>query len=193
MSCPKDSVLSVLSGRILQNLRFVDDYAPPWDSENHDDPPYSDTQLVISLLGILIFPHERAPDALGDLLEEYHGPLDEIVAVRYSAHASGLLTLPGPDGTAETIDPTSLRNLPRLLRNSIAHFNIRAIDIDGRFGGIRIWNRNRRHEIDFVADLYFDSFRPLAEHILGCLHDREGLQLADPPDPLEELAKKRRF
>ena len=68
------------------------------------------------------------------------------------------------DGATETIDPRSLKNLPRLLRNSIAHFNIRPIGVDGRFGGIRIWNRNPKGQITFVADLDFDAFRPLAEH-----------------------------
>lgn len=193
MSYPIGSLLSVLAGRVLQNLRFVHDHAPVWDphSETSDDPPFSNTQLVISLLGVLIFPHERAPDALGDLLEGYRGPLEQIVSIRYSADASGLVSLPVAEGVAEAIDPKSLKNLPRLLRNSIAHFNIRPIDVNGRFGGIRIWNRNRRQEIDFVADLDFDAFRPLAEHILSSLHDREGLQLVDPPDPLDELMKKR--
>jgi hypothetical protein len=41
------------------------------------------------------------------------------------------------------------------LRHSIAHFNIRPLDVDGRFGGIRLWNKNPRGGIDFIADLYF--------------------------------------
>jgi hypothetical protein len=33
----------------------------------------------------------------------------------------------------------------------------------------------------FVADLGFDTFRPLAEHIQRGLHDREGLELLTRP------------
>lgn len=86
-----------------------------------------------------------------------------------------------------------MKNLPRLLRNSIAHFNIRPIDVNGRFGGIRIWNRNQKGQITFVADLDFDAFRPLAEHILHSLHDREGLELIDPPDRLDGLNKQQKL
>jgi hypothetical protein len=189
MSYPIGSLLSVLAGRVQKNLEFVDHFAPEWDpdSPRKDDPPYADTQLLISLLGILIFPHERVPDALGELLNDFDAPLDAIIKVRYSSEVHGGITLPGPDGVPETIDAGSLKDLPRLLRNSIAHFNIRPIDVDGRFGGIRIWNRNRRGQMTFVADMDFDAFRPLAYHILHCLHDREGLPLDDPPDPLEEV------
>ena len=189
MSYPIGSLLSVLAGRVEENLAFIDRHAPEWDpnSPRSDDPPFADTQLLISLLGILIFPHERVPDALGELLKEFDAPLDAIIQVRYSSQVSGGISLTGPNGLPETIDATSLKDLPRLLRNSIAHFNIRPIDVDGRFGGIRIWNRNSKGKITFVADMDFDAFRPLAYHILHCLHDREGLPLDDPPDPLEEI------
>jgi len=192
MSYPIGSLLSVLAGRVQENLKFVDCHAPKWDpnSPHSDDPPYADTQLLISLLGILIFPHERVPDALGELLNEFDVPLDAIIQVRYSSQVNGGICLTDADGLPETIDATSLKDLPRLLRNSIAHFNIRPIDVHGRFGGIRIWNRNRKGDITFVADMDFDAFRPLAHHILRCLHDREGLPLDDPPDPLKEVGRR---
>jgi hypothetical protein len=88
-----------------------------------NEPPYADTQLLISLLGILIFPHERTPEALGELLDGYDGPIDEIIRVRYSAEPNGRVRLTADDGTSEIIDAKSVKNLPRLLRNSIAHFD----------------------------------------------------------------------
>jgi hypothetical protein len=177
------------------NLEFVNHYAPKWDPKDlrsSDQPPFRDTQLVISLLGILIFPHECAEKALGDLLDGYEGSFDEVLQVRYSTEANGRVILMAPEGRSETVDARSLKELPRLLRNSIAHFNIRPLDVhgDGRFSGVRIWNRNRKDQIDFVADLDFDAFLPLAYHILHSLHDREGLQLDDRPDPLIELKKQ---
>jgi hypothetical protein len=44
-----------------------------------DNPPFADTQLLISLLGILIFPHERTPNTLCELLDGYEALLDEII------------------------------------------------------------------------------------------------------------------
>lgn len=195
MSFPKGSLLSVLAGRVLENLEFIDAAAPHWNPESpeSDNPPFADTQLLISLLGILIFPHERTPNALGELLDGYEAPLNDIIRVRYSAEGGGRVSLDGGNGPAEIIDTRSLKELPRLLRNSIAHFNIRPLDLDGRFGGIRIWNRNKRGDITFVADLNFDAFRPLARHILHSLHDREGLALDDTLDPLDELRKEGRL
>jgi hypothetical protein len=45
-------------------------------------------------------------------------------------------------------------------------------------------------KINFVADLNFDAFRPLARHVLSSLRDRERTDLFDPPDPLPELARQ---
>lgn len=106
MSMPKGSLLSVLAYRVLQNLQFVEAFAPPWDpaSKASDEPPFADTQLVVSLLGILIFPHERTPDALGDLLDGYKGQLDQIIRIRYSTAKDGVVLSSG-DGVTETVDP----------------------------------------------------------------------------------------
>ena len=57
---------------------FIDAAAPHWNpgSPESDNPPFADTQLLISLLGILIFPHERTPNALGELFDGYEAPLE---------------------------------------------------------------------------------------------------------------------
>lgn len=196
MSMPINPLLATLAQRVQANLDFIEKHAPRWElgSKKSDDPPYSDTQLLISLLGILVFPHERTPDALGELLDGYDADFDDVIAIKYSSEVNGKVVISGIDGVNEPIDPRSIASLPRLLRNSIAHFNMRPIDVGGRFGGIRIWNVRNGGEITFVADLFFDGFRPLAEHILRALAgDREGLNLNDPQDPLEQLTKQGKF
>ncbi len=159
MSIPKDQLLSTLAGRVLGNLEFVSNRAPKFDRndlESSDRPPFKDTQLLISLLGVLIFPHECAQNALGDLLDGYEGSFDEIIQVRYSTEANGRVTLTDAEGHSEKVDARSLKELPRLLRNSIAHFNIRALDVhgDGRFSGARIWNRNRTSSPTWILTLF---------------------------------------
>src|SRR6476661_4223802 len=102
----KGELLSALAKRVLKNLEFIDAKAPRWnpDTPEANKPPYADTQLLISLLGILIFPQERTPDALGELLDGYDGPIDEIIRVRYSAEPNGRVRLTADDGTSEIID-----------------------------------------------------------------------------------------
>jgi hypothetical protein len=106
----KGELLSALAKWVLRNLEFIHANAPTWelDSPEANDPPYADTQLLISLFGILIFPHERTPDALGRLLDGYDGPIDEIIHMRYSAEANGRIRLTADDGTSETIDARSI-------------------------------------------------------------------------------------
>ena len=164
MGIPTGPLLQALAERALANLRMIDELAPQPGDPEQDRPPYSDTQLLISLLGVLVFPHEGAPDALGDLLANYDG-LSSAVTVHH-ASGGGAIEIAGAEGDLETIDPSSIKDLPRLLRNAIAHFNVRPINKDGRFGGVRVWNKNDDGEITLIADLDFDALRPLAEHIL---------------------------
>ncbi|MGN8094162.1 HEPN family nuclease [Methylobacterium sp. 22177] len=192
MGYPRGPLLKALAARILANLDHVEEHAP-LSPAPQDDPPFADTQLLISLLGVIIFPHERSAEALGTLLSEY-GRLDQILAIRHpkSARNGSLIELPGPDGQAERVDPNSIANLPRLLRHSIAHFNVLPLEQDGRFSGIRVWNVNEQDVITFVADIDFDAFRPLAKRVLTELADpsRDDLKLADPEDPLEVLRRE---
>jgi hypothetical protein len=189
MGYPIGPLLPALAGRILANLDLIDDQATKIRGSDQNRPPYADTQLLISLLGVLVFPHERTPGALGKLLSNYDD-LSRVVAIRYSVAGAGRAEITGPDGERETVDPTSIRNLPTLLRNSIAHFNIRPIEQNGSFAGIRVWNEDDSGQITLVADLGFAELRPLARCILSALAAaKSDLRLDDPPDPLEVLAR----
>jgi len=165
MAYPVGPLLRVLAQRILKNLELIDHHAPLQDGS-----PFSDTQLMMSMLGILVFPNA---EALGELLGQYEGELDKVIRVK------------DHDGSH---DLKSIKRLPRFLRNSIAHYNVRPINTGGRFSGLTIWNVYEG-KINFVADLDFDAFRPLAEHILKSLEkDTLDVKLEDPPDPMVEVA-----
>lgn len=192
MGYPRGPLLKALAARILANLDHIEEHAPS-SPASHDEPPYADTQLLISLLGVIVFPHERSAEALGKLLSEY-GRLDQVLTVRHpkSIPNGEQIELTGADGLTERVDPSSIANLPRLLRHSIAHFNVLPLERDGRFSGIRVWNVNEQDVITFVADIDFDAFRPLARRVLTELADpsRYDLKLADPEDPLEVLRRE---
>jgi hypothetical protein len=191
MGHPVGPLLATLAGRILDNLDVIDRMAPAWGSARQNAPPFSDTQLLISLLGVLIFPHEAAPEALGKLLRGYE-PMRQVLSVVYSRRTGGRIEIADADGEPVLIDPTRLQNLPGLLRNSVAHFNMLPLESGGRFSGVRIWNRAPDGEITFVADMDFDGLRSLARHILRELRDqRDDLDLHDPEDPMIEVEASR--
>jgi hypothetical protein len=187
MGYPVGPLLSALAQRILANLDMIETTAPPWGSSKQNDPPYADTQLLISLLGVLIFPHERSANALGELLLRY-SDLGDVLKVKWSQQKGKSIEISDEMGEPVEIDPSSVDQLPRLLRNSIAHFNIRPIDVEGRFGGVRVWNRGADQRITFVADLFFDDLRKLARFVLGEMA-RGGtlVELDDPLDPMLEV------
>jgi len=191
MSYPVGPLLRTLAKRILANLDLVDQQAPRPGDMDQDRAPYSDSQLLISLLGVLVFPHERTPGALGRLLNNYEA-LSNVITIKHPKRSGANIEIVGDSGERHRIDPTSVNDLPRLLRNSIAHFNVRPIGKDGRFAGVRIWNEDDAGNITLVADLDFDALRPLARHILEELSQSQSdLELDDPPDPLETLKKNR--
>jgi hypothetical protein len=82
MDAPVGPLLRSLAKRILANLDLVDQHAPRPGDIDQNRVPYPDTQLLISLLGVLVFPHERTPGALGRLLKNY-GALSNVVTIEY--------------------------------------------------------------------------------------------------------------
>ena len=146
---------------------------------------------MISLLGVLVFPHERTPGAIGTLLRGYKS-LEDVLTIRYSRSGPGKIEITDPDGEAVFIDPNKLTKLPVLLRNSIAHFNMLPLNVGGRFAGVRVWNRDNDDIITFVADIHFDPMRKLARHVLEAMRDRRiDVMLEDPQDPMIEVEANR--
>lgn len=192
MGYTRGPLLQALAERILSNLDHIERHAASLEA-SADVPPYADTQLLISLLGVIVFPHERSSSALGRLLAE-HKDLDRVLTIRHpkGMPKGGKIELTGKDGQPERVDPRSVADLPRLLRNGVAHFNLLPLNRSGRFSGIRIWNENDRGVITLVADLDFDAFRPLARSVLKELADpsRDDLDLKDPEDPLDTLRRR---
>ncbi len=196
MTSPNGPLLPVLAKRVLANLNYIDKAAPKWDpqSPDRDCEPFTDTQLLISTLGFLIFPHQRTPDALGRLLKKYDEEfkLSDVITIIHPARNGQPIEIEIADeeGSPRRINPGEIESLPRLLRNSIAHFNVRPIRTDdGRFGGIRVWNTDPDGNITLVADIEFDQLRKLADFLLNRFSGNANAlkDLDDPQDPLELL------
>ena len=64
MGHTRGPLLKALAERVLSNLDHIERHASSLDP-SANVPPYADTQLLISLLGVIVFPHERSSKALG--------------------------------------------------------------------------------------------------------------------------------
>jgi hypothetical protein len=196
MTHPNGPLLRVLAARVLSNLDFIDRATQETTTETHDrsSQPFTDTQLLISTLGFLVFPHERAPDALGKLLKDFDKTfsLADVMTVVHPKGDHQSIEIADEDGSPVFVDYGAIDSLPRLLRNSIAHFNVRPLKTESeRFGGIRVWNMSPAGEITFIADICFDELRTLARFLLSKLaNGGEAKDIDDPADPIELLQKQ---
>ncbi|WP_046869225.1 HEPN family nuclease [Microvirga massiliensis] len=151
---------------------------------------FADTQLLISLLGVLVFPHEKASEFLGHLTSRYP-KIEDIVTVQFFRLKGRRFHRSDPDWDESYVRNFPVRELPHYLRNGIAHFNVLPIANGKLFGGVRVWNRNPEGLITFVGDVAFERFRPFAKYVLqGLSSDDAPYRIENPEDPLDELARE---
>jgi len=116
---------------------------------------YETTQLVNSMLGLLVFPREEFVDSIPEtpftLLQRDGWPVPKVL-----------------NGFPEVKD---LRELVRYLRNAIAHFNIVFLaDSERQITGLRVWNTFQRTERKtWEAELTLSDLRKIAERFTNLL------------------------
>jgi hypothetical protein len=110
---------------------------------------YETTQLINSLLGLLVLPRERMLNEIPDL------PVEELYARGWPKFKIV--------GTAPLQD--TLRPLVRALRNAVAHFNVEfASNEHGEIGGVVLTNKAQRSgRIVWRAELPLVDLRRLVE------------------------------
>lgn len=134
--------------RTRKNLEYID--------EHINDPSvkiFETTQLINSMLGLLIFPEQRyfnnIPEiSLKELLEQGWPRIEPTKRVK---------------GSPDFVDCSNLKDLMKCLRNSIAHFNIKFLANEkDEIIGLRIWNidlRKKTKPITWEADLSLYDLR----------------------------------
>ena len=126
--------------RTRLNLEFVE--AAEKDGQN----VFEVTQLANSLLGLLVFPQERYMESIPDL------PLSELV----------LQGWPNIHTTFGTLPQETLRQLMRMLRNSISHCNVEFVaGPEQQINGIKVWNSHKGHKT-WQAELSISDLRAIA-------------------------------
>ena len=142
------------AARTQKNLDYIDK-ASRRKRKNPEPRVFEVTQLVNSMLGLLIFPQQEYMNRIPEI------PLTELNRqgwpVIYPTHGK----LPG----------NNLRQLVRYLRNSIAHGNLEFLPDSNtnEIIGLRVWNERRSGVKDWEAELNIKDMRELAVHFLKLL------------------------
>ena len=159
------NVIRDFAERTRKNLELVEDHA-----KRAPGTPFEFSQLVNSMLGLLVFPneryHERIPEKpLSDLRE---------------------LGWPVPVASRDLPDPPDLRSFVRYLRNAIAHFNIKfEADGSGQLTGLTVWNlrRGRVGEKTWQATFTAEQLREITHRFIELLLDDESNRLSSGSPP----------
>lgn len=133
--------------RTLDNLVFIERHI---DGSDTALPPFEVTQLINSLLGLVVFPKESLKDIPDTSLNELK--------------SNGWL-LPEIHPEAKC---TNLNDLVSNFRHAIAHFNIKFIPNEkGEIVGIEAENKGRKVKLKFSIDELRDFTRRFAELIIS--------------------------
>ena len=137
---------AIRTNRNLTTLRYL-------QAERPDLVIYEVTQLVNSLLGLLIFPQQRYIASIPEI------PLGELAAQGW----------PIPKVIGNFPQAENLRELIRYLRNAIAHFNIEfTIDEYEHLNGLRVWNINRG-QTTWKAKISLPEIEQLLDRFIGLI------------------------
>ena len=122
MGIPTEPLVDIMR-RSMANLAFIEAHAGP-------DGPYEVTQLINTFLGALVHPFETVRDDLMTL------PLTEAAALGWPK-----IIKERPSDS----EPASLGDLVRLMRNGMAHGNLKYLSNGkGQIHALRIWNTHPR-------------------------------------------------
>jgi hypothetical protein len=139
-----ESVIRDFAERTRKNLRTIEDL------QAKGGEAYEVTQLVNSMLGLLVFPREKF--------------FDQIPQTSLSDLEADGWPIPKVDGHFP--QAKDLRELIRYLRNAIAHFNIEFIG--EKIQSVRVWNTQHSKKT-WQAEIGLEELRAIAERFTDLL------------------------
>ena len=140
MNYSKEDLLLDYAHRTKKNLEFIEETV----RADSDKEVYEVTQLVNSLLGLLVFPFEKMRSQIPNK------SLNEL-------KLEGWIV---PEVIGSFPQVKNLYQLIRTLRNAVAHFNIEFFaDSNNQIKGGVVWNVNRDDQIDWKAKMSIAELR----------------------------------
>lgn len=139
---------------------------------------FETTQLINSMLGLLIFPEQHYIDHIKKI------PLDQLEQEGWPKIQVTDTILKSPDYR----ECKNLRDLVVYLRNAIAHCNIKFLsDGNGNINRLRLWNvntRDSRKPITWDTILSIEDLRVITNKFIETFEGEQGIKpkRIEPPD-----------
>jgi hypothetical protein len=134
--------------RTKTNLEFVE--------LHKDEHLFEFTQLINSLLGIIVLQREKK--------------LSSIPQLRFDKLLERGWQLPLIH--INQIGVNDLRNLIRVFRNAVAHFNLKFIsNSENQINGLIIYNKNRKNKINFEAEFKLPALKDFINRLFKLILD----------------------
>ncbi len=147
-----EDVIADFATRTKKNLELI----RRLQAEDPESEIYEVTQLVNSMLGLLVFPKER-----------YFKEIPETSLAELEAQG-----WPIPKMRGDFKNPETLRQLIRLLRNSIAHFNLEfVVNERQQISGLILCNMQRGKKT-WEAELSLGDLEGITERFIELLCKR---------------------
>lgn len=157
MTAYKDVVLDFIR-RTRRNLELVREHAEAEDAGGISDEErraFEVTQLVNSMLGLLVFPQQKCFNAIPMT------PLAEL-------EQNGWPSLRAVEGHQDVAD---LRQMMTYMRNAVAHSNIEFLEDGGNIVGLRIWNKRQSGGIDWKTELSIEDLGQITDRFSALLEE----------------------
>jgi hypothetical protein len=155
------NVVRDFAERTRHNLEFIRAALKKPDQEaaaHKQAEVYEVTQLINSMLGLLVFPQQEYFEAIP------RTPLRDLVA-------EGWPELDVTPGLPDQVD--NLSDLMRYLRNAITHFNVKFLAPSGHLEGLRVCNR-RHGKKTWEAELSLEQLEKITDQFIGMILSQEG-------------------
>lgn len=133
--------------RTMENLKLIEELT------EDQKKGYEVTQLINSMLGLLVFPQQRYYESIPET------PLEQLVADGWEVPK-----VKGCFPQAKT-----MHELFRYLRNAIAHSNLEFIASRGEIVGVIVWNNNSKGEKTWMAEMRIEQLKSLTERFVKLL------------------------
>lgn len=148
------------AARTRINLDFIE------EQQKKGGNVFEVTQLVNSLLGLLIFPQQTYYEEIPEI------PINQLTEMGWPA----VRVTPRIRNSSHYRPCTNLRELVRYLRNAISHFNVIFLaDGLGQLSGLRVWNNidgNKTNPKNWEAELDLKTLRELTFRFIALLEDQ---------------------
>ena len=135
------------ASRTRTNLDFI-------RGQNNNDVVYEVTQLINSMLGLLIFPQQ-----------EYINKIPKTPSQDFKKEG-----WPTPKMVGNLQPAKNLRQLIRYLRNAISHFNLKFLsDSQGQISGIIMWNNTPQGITNWKVELTIEDLEGITMKFISLI------------------------